>query len=140
VAGQLLQALRDERGGFPADELPWHAADESRDTVMTQHRLPQRGDRLRDHELRGLYRIVGMEVVVAAHLAGQFHHVSHSLLRRPGLGGLECRQRVRRQTAERTPPFRSLGVMYPAVAGHVGAGAGKLNERRHLGRDSVRVR
>ena len=38
-----------------------------------------------------------------------------------------------------TPPFRPLGMVHPAVAGHIGACLGQLNEPRRLVKDGVRV-
>lgn len=38
------------------------------------------------------------------------------------------------------PPLRPLGVVDPAVPGHVGAVLGQLDERRHLVQDCGRVR
>jgi hypothetical protein len=106
---------------------------------MTEHRLPQRGDSVRDNELRGLHRVVGVEVVVPAHVAGQIHYFSDGPLRRRGVVGLERRQGVGHQPAECVPPLRPLSVVYPAVSGHIGAGLGQLDERRHLAQNGGRV-
>ena len=58
-----------------------------------------------------------------------------------GIVGLERRQRVagsrRNVSAEQLGP---LGVVHPAVPGHVGAVLGQLDERRHLVQHGVRVR
>jgi len=107
---------------------------------MTEHRLPQHRDGIGNHELGGLHRVVGVEVVITLHVAGKVHHLRDGLLRWPGIAGLERRQRVARQPAEREPPLGPLGVVHPAVPGHVGAVLRQLDERRHLVQHSVRVR
>jgi hypothetical protein len=81
-----------------------------------------------------------MEVVITLHVAGQVNHLRDGPLRWPGIAGLERRQRVARQPAEREPPLGPLGVVHPAVPGHVGAVLCQLDERRHLVQHGVRVR
>ena len=87
---------------------------------MTEHRLPQHGDGIRNHEFRGLNRVIGVEVVITLHAAGKVNHLRDGLLRWPGIVGVERRQRVARQPTEREPPLGPLGMVHPAVPGYVG--------------------
>ena len=107
---------------------------------MTEHRVPQHGNGIRNHELGGLHRVIGVEVVITLHVAGKVNHLRDGLLRWPGIAGLERRQRVARQLTEREPPPGPLGVVHPAVPGHVGAVLRQHDERRHLVQHGVRVR
>lgn len=102
---------------------------------MTEDRVPERGHGVRDHELGRLNRVVGMEVVPAFHLDGQVNDLPDRLLRRPGLAGRQRRQGVGHQPFESKPPLRPLGVVHPAVPGHVGTGLGQLCELGHLRQD-----
>ena len=107
---------------------------------MTEHRLPEHGDGIRNHELRGLHRVIGVEVVITLHAAGKVNHLRDGLLRWPRIVGLERRQRVAHQPTEREPPLGPLGVVHPAVPSHVGTVLGQLDERRHLVQHGARVR
>jgi hypothetical protein len=137
--------LRDQRLGrrpfgtdFPGCGRQGRA-DVRREAVMTQHRLPQHGDGIRNNELRGLHRVIGVEAVITLHVAGKVNHLRHGLLRWPGILGAEPGQGVARQPAEREPPPGPLGVMNPAVPGHVSTVLRQPAERRHLIQHGTRV-
>jgi len=73
-----------------------HAPGEGLEAVLTEHRFPQCGDGIRHHQLRGLHRVIGVEVVMALHAARKVNHLRAGLLRRPGIIGLQRRQRIAR--------------------------------------------
>ena len=112
---------------------------ERRETAVPEYRFPQRGHGLRYHELRGLHRIVGVEIVVSLHIAGQVDNLRDGLLCRYGVAGRQGRQRIGCQPAERIPPPRPFGVVHSAVPRHIGAVLGQLDEGRHLVQDADRV-
>src|SRR6266481_5844564 len=132
---------------LPADELLRRTASERRESAVPEQLIrweadegwARRGYGLRYHELRCLHRIVGVEVVVSLHVAGQVDDLRDGLLCWSGVAGRQGRQRVGYQPAERVPPLRPFGVVHSAVPRHVGAVLGQLDEGRHFVQDPDRV-
>ena len=71
------------------------------------------GHGVRYHELGGLHRIVGVEIVISLHIAGQIDDLRDGLLCWCGVAGRQGRQRVGTYAATSTARCGALGDLPP---------------------------